>query len=61
MGNVPDEYLENYAGEMLKKQESVQGIVDRAIEQKLMAAMKEVVKLTEKNVTLEEFNKLFEA
>lgn len=46
---------------MLKKQESVQGIVDRAIEQKLMAAMKEVVKLTEKNVTLEEFNKLFEA
>lgn len=61
MGNVPDEYLENYAGEMLKKQESVQGIVDRAIEQKLMTAMKEVVKLTEKNVTLEEFNKLFEA
>ena len=61
MGNVPDEYLDNYAGEMLKKQENVQGIIDRTIEQKLMAAVKDVVKLTEKNVSLEEFNKLFEA
>ena len=61
MGNVPDEYLDNYAGEMLKKQENVQGIIDRTIEQKLMVAVKDVVKLTEKNVSLEEFNKLFEA
>lgn len=61
MSNVPDEYLTNYAEDMLKKQENVQGIVDRAIDRKLTIALKDVVKLTEKDVTLEEFNKLFEA
>ena len=58
MTNVPDEYLENYAQEMLKKQDSVQGLVDRAIDAKLTATLKTVVKLNEKTVSLDEFNKL---
>ena len=58
MTNVPDEYLENYAQEMLKKQDSVQGLVDRAIDAKLTAVLKTVVKLNEKTVSLDEFNKL---
>jgi len=58
MSNVPDEYLDNYAQEMLKKEENVQGFVDRAIDQKLIAVMKNVVKLDEKTVSLDEFNKL---
>jgi trigger factor len=58
MNNVPEEYLENYAKEMLKKDDSRQGIVDRAIDVKLTAALKSVVKLNEKSVSLEEFNKL---
>ena len=45
MSNVPDEYLENYATEMLKKQENVDGLVDRAVDVKLTAALKNVVKL----------------
>ncbi|MBO4485522.1 MAG: trigger factor [Prevotella sp.] len=58
MSNVPDEYLDNYAQEMLKKEDNVQGFVDRAIDQKLIAVMKNVVKLDEKTVSLDEFNKL---
>ena len=58
MSNVPDEYLDNYAQDMLKKEENVQGFVDRAIDQKLIEAYKQVVKLNEKTVSLDEFNKL---
>ena len=58
MNNVPEEYLENYAKEMLKKDDSRQGIVDRAIDVMLTAALKSVVKLNEKSVSLDEFNKL---
>ena len=46
------------ATEMLKKEDNVQGYVDRAIDQKLTAALKNVVKLKEKTVSLDEFNKL---
>jgi len=58
MSNIPDEYLDNYAQDMLKKEENVQGFVDRAIDQKLISVMKNVVKLNEKTVTLDEFNEL---
>lgn len=61
MNNVPDEYVDNYADELLKKQESVQNFVDRAIDAKLVDAVKAIVKLNKKNVSLDEFNKLMEA
>ena len=61
MGNVPDEYLENYAKDMMKKKEYVENLVDRSIDRKLTAAMKDVVTLNRKKVSLDEFNKLFEA
>ena len=60
MSNVPDEYLENYATEMLKKRENVDGIVDRAIDVKLTAALKNVVKLTEKSISLDDFQKMLQ-
>lgn len=60
MMNIPDELLDNYAKEMLKKRETVDGLVNRAIETKLAAAIKEQVTLKNENVTVEEFNKLFE-
>jgi trigger factor len=60
MSNVPDEYLENYAQEMLKKRENADGLVDRAIDVKLTAALKNVVKLNEKDVTLEDFQKMLQ-
>jgi trigger factor len=58
MSNIPDEYLDNYAQEMLKKRENVDGLVDRAVDLKLTAALKGVVKLNEKDITLEKFQEL---
>ena len=57
MSNVPDDVLENYAAEQLKKRENVDGFVDRAVDQKLVEKLKTVVKLTKKSVSLEDFNK----
>ena len=59
MMEVPEEVLNNYAQEMLKKKEQTEGLVTRAIEQKVAAAAKEAVKLNEKTVTLDEFNAMF--
>ncbi|MBR6842080.1 MAG: trigger factor [Prevotella sp.] len=58
MSNVPDDVLENYANEQLKKRENVDNFVDRAVDMKMTEVLKNVVKLNEKSVTLEEFNKL---
>ena len=60
MSNVPDEYLDNYAQEMLKKRENAEGLVDRAVDVKLTAALKNVVKLNEKDITLEDFQKMLQ-
>ena len=60
MMNIPDELLDNYSKDMLKKRETVDGLVNRAIETKLTAAVKGDVKLKNKKVTVDEFNKLFE-
>lgn len=60
MMNVPDDLLENYSKEMLKKKESVEGLVNRVIESKLSAALKQQVKLVEKTISAADFNKLFE-
>jgi trigger factor len=59
MMSVPDDLLDGYVKEMLKKKESVDGLVNRVIEQKLTAALKTQVKLNKKSVSVEEFNKLF--
>ena len=60
MSNVPDDVLENYAAEQLKKRENIDNFVDRAVETKLTEALKNVVKLNQKEVTLEDFNKLMQ-
>ena len=58
MNNVPDDYVENYAKEIMKKRENVDGLVDRASDIKLCEALKKVVKLNEKEISLEDFNKM---
>ena len=60
MSNVPDDVLENYAEEQLKKRENIEGYVDRAVDQKLVEKLKTVVKLTRKAVSLADFNKLMQ-
>lgn len=61
MGNIPDELIEKYADEMLKKRENVEPLVEAAIDRKLAVALKEVVKLDTKEISLEDFNKMLEA
>ena len=58
MNNVPEEYIDNYADEILKKKESVDGLVDRSVDRKLTDALKKKVKLNEKKISLDDFNKL---
>lgn len=59
MSNIPDEYLEQYASEMLKKKEQVNSLVERCIDAKLMEALKNVVTLNHKTISAEDFGKLF--
>ncbi|MDO4159913.1 MAG: trigger factor [Prevotellaceae bacterium] len=61
MNNIPEEYIENYATDMLKKKEYTDSFIDRSIDRKLTEALKKVVKLDEKTATLDEFNKMMEA
>lgn len=58
MTNVPEEYLENYANDMLKRKEYVDSLVDRSIDRKLTASLKGIVTLTQKEATLDEFNEM---
>lgn len=58
--NVPDDYLENYAREMLSKQEEARRIYDQKAEEKLMAAIKSTAKVEDKEISSEKFRKLYE-
>ncbi len=58
MSNIPEEYLDNYAEEMLKKPELVDQFVNQAADRKLMTALKDVVTLDTKTITFDELQKL---
>ena len=60
MNNIPEEYIENYAKDMLKKGDYTDSFVDRTVDRKLTEALKAVVKLNEKTATLDEFNKMMQ-
>ncbi|MDY4565114.1 MAG: trigger factor [Alloprevotella sp.] len=59
INNIPEEYVEHMAEDMLKKENQVQGLFNRALDSKLSAKIKETAKLDKKTVSKEEFNKLF--
>ena len=58
MNNVPEEYIENYAKQLAEKEENQRQFSDRALDVKLLQAVKKTVKLDEKSISLDEFNKL---
>ena len=60
MINVPEELLENCSKEMLKKQESVEALLNRVVESKLSETLKGQVTLNHKAVSAEEFNQMFQ-
>lgn len=60
INNIPEEYLQNYAEQMLKDEKQVAGLVERAIDEKLISALKAKLKLNKKSISAEDFAKLFE-
>jgi trigger factor len=55
-----DEQVANYAKETLKREEDAKRIADKILEEKVNVILKDIVKLENKTVSIEEFNKLFE-
>jgi trigger factor len=52
---VPENLLNNYVEKMMEKQETVRDFMNRALEEKLIDAVKEKINVEEKEVTSEEF------
>jgi len=60
ISNVPEDYLENYAKEMMSKPEEARKFYEQKGEEKLISYIKSTVKLDEKEVSSEKFRKLYE-
>ena len=60
MSNIPDEYIDNYAKEIIKKGDATDALIERSIDRKLAATLKTVVKLNEKEISVEDFNKMMQ-
>ena len=57
MANVPEDLLENYAKEMLKQEKTREALINRAVDVKLIQAIKAAITLNEEKVSVDEFNK----
>ena len=60
INNIPSETLEQYAGSMLKDEKQQDNIINRSIDRELTKVLKNTVKLTEKAVSIDDFNKMFQ-
>jgi len=60
MMNVPEDLLNGYASDMLKKEESKRNIIDQSMSTVVAGFLKGAVKITDKKISVEDFNKLFE-
>jgi len=60
MTGLDDAILDNYAKDMFKNEEQLRNIIDRVAENKVIDIVKNTVKLDTKEVSIEEFNKMFE-
>lgn len=60
MTNIPEEYVDKYAQDMLKKREYVDQVVESALDKKLTDAYKDIVKLDHKEISIDDFNKMMQ-
>jgi trigger factor len=60
ISNLPDEQLTNFANQILQNEQEARRLAERAIEDKVVAYIKEEVKIDTKEVTIEKFNNMFE-
>lgn len=61
MVGMDDSILDNYAKDMMKKEENIKRFSERALEEKVLAFVRNTVKLNKKDITIENFNKMLEA
>jgi trigger factor len=60
MVGMDDDMVSNFAKEMLKKEDTVKNIVEKVAENKVFAILKNTVKLENKKISIEDFNKMLE-
>ena len=60
MNNVPEEHLVDFARKMLEREEDRKNVINRVNEEKVIGFVRSTVKVDEKEVSSEKFNKLFE-
>ena len=60
LANLPDEQLATYAQEILKKDNERRNIYERKFEEKVVDFIKDSIKLDEKEISIEDFQKLWE-
>jgi trigger factor len=60
MIGLDEEIIANYAKDIMKKEETLKNIIDKVAENKVIDAVKNLVKLENKEVSIDEFNKMFE-
>ncbi len=60
MANVPEEHLNNYTAEMLKKEQERRRLYEQKFHEKITELVKEKAKIEEKKLNAEDFAKLFE-
>ncbi|MBU8892358.1 MAG: trigger factor [Bacteroidales bacterium] len=60
LANMPDEQLEQYAQEILKKDGEKRNLYEKKFEDKVVDFIKESIKLDNKEITVEDFQKLWE-
>ncbi|MDD3079910.1 MAG: trigger factor [Paludibacter sp.] len=60
MVGMDDELIANYAKDMLKKEDTVKNIIEKVAENKVLEIVKSAVKLDTKEISIEDFNKMFE-
>lgn len=59
MGNLPEELISKYAEDVLANEKARTQLVNEALDSKLYNAIRATVSVDDKNVSVEEFNKLF--
>ena len=60
MTNLPDDVVDNYAQKLMNDERYSEEIANRAFDDKFFAALKDAVTLQETEISIDEFNKLFE-
>ena len=59
LANIQEDQLDHYAKELLKREEERKKLTEKLYEDKVVAHIKELIKIVDKQLTADEFNKLY--